>query len=147
MTLPMERTLLTAASPSVASLRQRLIESLRLRVLNVPRLPATAATHSGIAVLFSGGLDCTILARMAHDLVPHSQGIDLINVAFENPRVASQLQTQSNGTVADFYESCPDRITGRKSFAELRQTCPQRAWRFIAASLPERPRFPGLWPC
>lgn len=40
-----------------------------------------------VAVLFSGGLDCTVLARMAHDILPVHDQIDLINVAFENPRV------------------------------------------------------------
>jgi asparagine synthetase B (glutamine-hydrolysing) len=88
-----------------------------------------------VAVLFSGGLDCTVLARISHDLLPADQGIDLINVAFENPRVMAQLHKQSGGVVADVYEACPDRITGRKSFAELLEVCPTRPFRFVAVSL------------
>lgn len=72
------------------------------------------------------------------------QGIDLLNVAFENPRVVAQLRKDHaknngpNGEVdvdsIDFYEACPDRITGRKSFAELQRVCPGRAFRFVAVS-------------
>lgn len=40
-----------------------------------------------LAVLFSGGLDCSVLARIAHDILPLDHPIDLLNVAFENPRV------------------------------------------------------------
>jgi len=62
------------------------------------------------------------------------QGIDLINVAFENPRVVAQLKKGADGSLSDFYEACPDRITGRRSFAELQKVCPGRAFRFVAAS-------------
>lgn len=88
-----------------------------------------------MAVLFSGGLDCTVLARMCHDLVPLDQGIDLINVAFENPRVAAnaqKLRGQEDSGAFNIYEACPDRLTGRKSFAELQEVCPGRAWNFLA---------------
>lgn len=68
-------------------------KSLRLRLLNIPDPP-----HQGVpaevklAVLFSGGLDCTVLARMAHDILPLEEQIDLLNVAFENPRVVLASQ-------------------------------------------------------
>ncbi|KAM0568493.1 hypothetical protein ACHAP9_005406 [Verticillium nonalfalfae] len=71
-----------------------------------------------VSVLFSGGLDCTVLARLASDLLPPDQGIDLLNVAFENPRVAG---TRRKDAIESIYEICPDRVTGRKSFAELVQ--------------------------
>ena len=85
-----------------------------------------------VAILFSGGLDCTVLARMTHDLVDQDQSIDLINVAFENPRVAAHLPKGATSSLDDIYEACPDRITGRKSFQELLTTCPGRVWRFVA---------------
>jgi asparagine synthetase B (glutamine-hydrolysing) len=84
-----------------------------------------------IAVLFSGGLDCTILARLCHDLLPPSEGIDLLNVAFENPRIHSNLALGTSP-----YELCPDRITGRASHAELQQVCPGRRWRFVEVNVP-----------
>jgi hypothetical protein len=39
-----------------------------------------------------------VLARVAHDLVPADQSIDLLNVAFENPRVI-QASTQGSGAI------------------------------------------------
>jgi asparagine synthetase B (glutamine-hydrolysing) len=118
----------------VAALKEQLLESLRLRVLNIPLPPASDANgKTRVAVLFSGGLDCTVLARLCHDILDADQGIELLNVAFENPRVVAQLRKE-NGNLPDFYEACPDRITGRKSFAELQKVCPGRAFRFVAVS-------------
>lgn len=139
-----------------------------MRLSNVPRPPAAKTKSSAkVAVLFSGGLDCTVLARMAHDILPYEREIDLLNVAFENPRVlkaaqeqqrkvvkkmndskdtnceqqSKQLQQSQNddlfsGVFLDrdpisLYEDCPDRITGRKAFEELRQVCKERTWRFV----------------
>ncbi|KAL2255574.1 hypothetical protein VTK26DRAFT_3100 [Humicola hyalothermophila] len=133
--LPSTKCALTASSPSVALLKQQLLESLSLRILNIPTPPA-ADGKTLVAVLFSGGLDCTVLARLAHDVLDPDHGIDLLNVAFENPRVVAQLQKASNGNPLDFYEACPDRITGRKSFAELCKVCPGRAFRFVAVNVP-----------
>lgn len=132
---------LMQGSASVRSLRHQLTESLKLRVLNVPIPPAMSQQQqpSKVAILFSGGLDCTVLARLCHDLLPSDQGIDLINVAFENPRVAANAKksTDPNSLESfDIYEVCPDRITGRKSFAELQAVCPGRTWRFICVSRP-----------
>ena len=41
---------------------------------------------SEVAVLFSGGLDSVVLARLAHDALPADATIDLINVAFGERR-------------------------------------------------------------
>lgn len=107
----------------------------------MPAPPCTDEQHiqTKVAVLFSGGLDCTVVARLCHDLLPPDQAIDLINVAFENPRVAAnarKAKDQETLESFDIYEACPDRVTGRKSFAELQAICPGRAWRFTAVSLP-----------
>jgi len=128
-----------------------------LNVLTPPKLEVSENVR--IAILFSGGLDCTVLARMAHDLLPPEQHIDLINVAFENPRVvaaakepprskrrpqkgldtnAEEGETSTTALLQNFaekspYESCPDRETARKSFQELQDVCPGRVWRLIAA--------------
>jgi asparagine synthetase B (glutamine-hydrolysing) len=95
--------------------------------------PKARPLDARVAVLFSGGLDCTVLARIASDIIPTGQAIDLINVAFENPRIAAQNKTLS---AADLYELCPDRMTGRKSFAELLAVCPDRPWRFVTVRNP-----------
>lgn len=154
-------------SPSVHDLRQHLYESLRCRILDVPVPPAASQLHQvRLAILFSGGLDCTVLARMAHDLLPEDQEIDLLNVAFENPRVVKAAkagpkikkskqkglvtispqaampdspQDQDLSDLPSPYECCPDRETGRKAFQELQNVCPGRIWRFVAVSI--------LYPC
>ncbi|KEY74101.1 hypothetical protein S7711_05352 [Stachybotrys chartarum IBT 7711] len=120
-------------SPSVQQLRVHLLNSLQPRVLGVPTPPGAGLSDARIAVLFSGGLDCTVLARLCSEIVPYEQSIDLINVAFENPRIA--LQNRGKPDV-NLYELCPDRITGRKSFAELKTTCPRRNWRFVMVNVP-----------
>ena len=82
-----------------------------------------------LAILFSGGLDCTLLARICHDILPHDAPIDLLNVAFQNPRAHKNA---GDGA----YELCPDRITGRNSHAELLRVCPERTWHFVAIDIP-----------
>jgi asparagine synthetase B (glutamine-hydrolysing) len=128
---------LDGRSEPVQTLRRLLSEAVETRVTNVPSWNAAPGTRLGntrVAVLFSGGLDCTVLARLASDSLPQDQDIDLINVAFENPRLV--LRMPSDAGPLDIYEACPDRITGRASLEELRKTCPGRAWRFIAVNVP-----------
>ncbi|KIV79897.1 hypothetical protein PV11_07438 [Exophiala sideris] len=127
--------LLTA--PSTASVQQ-LINQLRnavaLRSNDIAehRHSPIQPDSAKVAILFSGGLDCTLLARLIHDILPCTESVDLLNVAFENPRSIA-----ANGTNADTaYELCPDRITGRSSFAEIRRVCPERTWRFVAINVP-----------
>lgn len=74
--------------------------------------------HCTVGVLFSGGLDCTILAVLADKYLSKDQSIDLINVAFKK---------DENGS----YE-VPDRITGRQSLLELQKLCPMRYFFYIA---------------
>ncbi|KHN99966.1 asparagine synthetase domain containing protein 1 [Metarhizium album ARSEF 1941] len=131
--IPLEPFHLTSQSGVVAQLRQLLTESLQLRVLQVPIPPKASSTDARIAVLFSGGLDCTVLARLASHVLPPDQPIDLINVAFENPRLAAQNKGASQD---ELFASCPDRITARKSFAELLAVCPSRKWRLVVVNVP-----------
>ena len=61
-------------------------------------------TSARVGVLFSGGIDCMVLARLADLHLPPGEPIDLINVAF--------------GALA---EEAPDRLTARLGASELRQ--------------------------
>ena len=61
-----------------------LSESVRRRVTNIHTEQPADEAH--VAVLFSGGLDCTTLALLADRYVPEGQPIDLLNVGFENVR-------------------------------------------------------------
>lgn len=146
MSVPREKPpALKLDAPSVKELEARLRQSLELRIRGVPEPPGYVSGRSAkVAVLFSGGLDCTILARLSHDILPINEPIDLLNVAFENPRVTaaanlnSKQQTSSSPSPSptSAYEACPDRITGRSAFTELQQACPGRTWRFIAIDIP-----------
>lgn len=132
MSLPESTPPLSLDSASVKQLHEQLSSSLQQRVLDIPRfVKDPAPSWSNVGILFSGGLDCTVLARLASDLIPDNQSIDLLNVAFENPRIAAQNPALSQN---ELYELCPDRITGRKSYAELVKSCPNRTWRFFAVS-------------
>lgn len=145
----------------MSELGNYLRESLKPRLLNIPVPPIRGGQPDvRVAVLFSGGLDCTVLARLLHDILPLEYQIDLLNAAFENPRVIqaakqppqtkkgskktnklheaaqedeSEVSISQIGTVSESpYESCPDRETGRKTFEELNKVCTGRLWRFIA---------------
>ncbi|KAL6242935.1 hypothetical protein RBB50_010035 [Rhinocladiella similis] len=119
---------------SVDGLLKHLRKSLMLRSVDIRdhSHPQMTADSAKVAILFSGGLDCTLLARIIHEVLPPGEVVDLLNVAFENPR---SLAARGNmqGTA---YELCPDRITGRSSFAELCEVCPERKWRFVAINVP-----------
>ena len=119
----------------VRELQRHLVDSLSLRIKDVPTLGAPLNEKSAkLAILFSGGLDCTVLARQTHEILPTEEAIDLINVAFQNPRAISAASGLKQG--ASPYESCPDRITGRLSYQELCQTCPGRTWRLVTVDVP-----------
>lgn len=136
---------LNTESPAVKLLEEKLRESLAVRIQNVREPPEfSVERNTKTAVLFSGGLDCTLLARLSHELLPPDETVDLLNVAFENPRVAAAAAAISKKDKAaqvsskelSVYESCPDRITGRAAFAELQKVCPSRNWRFVAIDIP-----------
>ncbi|BCS27145.1 asparagine synthetase domain-containing protein [Aspergillus puulaauensis] len=126
---------LTTTSYVVKELENRLRHSLALRIQNVREPPLAGDSNVRVGVLFSGGLDCTLLARLAHDILPAGQTIDLLNVAFENPRVVAAAAKGLEQT-SSAYEGCPDRITGRAAFAELQHICRNRNWRFVAIDVP-----------
>ncbi|EPS44856.1 hypothetical protein H072_1160 [Dactylellina haptotyla CBS 200.50] len=167
-----ELSSLTPDSPSVTRLYDLLHDSLRLRVQNIPlhSVPSVPG-HTGssrpskVGVLFSGGVDCTMLARIAHDILPIDEPIELLNVAFENkrvidaaiaeakkskklkkaksteeaePRPEDRSEDVASASKSDhnIYDICPDRQTGRKSWRELQRVCPNRDWRFQEINVP-----------
>lgn len=123
-------------SQSVRTIHRLLAQALKVRCLSIPNrvvptqrdLPPSAR----IAILFSGGIDCSLLARLSHDILQPHEPIDLINVAFENPRVHSAASAAGKSP----FEQCPDRKTAESSLAQLRASCPGRVWRLIRANVP-----------
>ncbi|XP_059049849.1 asparagine synthetase domain-containing protein CG17486 isoform X2 [Achroia grisella] len=116
-------------SDTVSKIIQLLEQSVKIRVLRQPKMCQKCiqiknfnCNHCSVGVLFSGGLDCTILAFLADKYLPKDQSIDLINVAFE--------KGNSNN-----YDG-PDRLTGQQSLEELRRLCPLRQWVFREVNVP-----------
>ncbi|KAJ3855169.1 asparagine synthase-domain-containing protein [Lentinula lateritia] len=127
----------------------QLNHSVMLKVRDIPQ-DLSLKGQSRVAVLFSGGIDSTILTLLADRHVPRDEPIDLLNVAFENPRKikvhqkgninpnkkkskakVSESDTDpalSNSVVAEFM--VPDRVTGLSEVEELRKLCPGRMWNF-----------------
>ena len=129
---------LSLDSPSVGALYAHLKQALSFRIRNIPRPPSSTANPARVGILFSGGLDCAILARMCHELLPYDQEIDLLNVAFENPRVvkaAGKASSNSLGAQRSACSRCPDRLTGQSTFSELLRVCPGRVWRFVSIDI------------
>ncbi|MCJ1296462.1 hypothetical protein MMC34_008028 [Xylographa carneopallida] len=128
-------------SEAVDSLYKHLHASLLLRMQGIA-LSSANTPQNHIAILFSGGLDCTLMARIVHDILPLDISIDLLNVAFENPRViaaANALTAQNKQHVRPItapYGQCPDRVTGLSSCAELREICSDRIWRLVSIDIP-----------
>ena len=89
-------------------------------------------TLPNVAILFSGGLDCALLARLIHDTLPHAEDVDLLNVAFYNPHIHARYQDDIKAA----YDACPDRITAKSALEELNHTCPKRVWRLVEVDVP-----------
>ncbi|KAJ3759599.1 asparagine synthase-domain-containing protein [Lentinula raphanica] len=143
----------------VEELISQLEHSVMLRVRDIPQDPSLRG-QTRVAVLFSGGIDSTILTLLADRHVPRDEPIDLLNVAFENPRkikvqkdgniinpnkkkakskvVLSGSPDQSgdsNGLPSTDY-MVPDRVTGLQEVEELRRLCPERVWNFVEVNVP-----------
>ncbi|XP_056635530.1 asparagine synthetase domain-containing protein CG17486 isoform X1 [Diorhabda sublineata] len=104
----------------VTHLHSLLKDSVARRILGQPKFCAMCindkihCSHSSLGVLFSGGVDCSILTLLCNEFVNKDKPIDLFNVAFD----------AINGF------KTPDRLTGLETLQELKQLCPNRQWRF-----------------
>ncbi|ORX34782.1 asparagine synthase-domain-containing protein [Kockovaella imperatae] len=111
----------------VADFLQRLASSVRRRIENIPN---PRSGDARVAVLFSGGVDCSLLAALIHRFIPADEPIDLLNVAF------AQLPDAKSVDLPRF--DVPDRLSGRQSLGELRAACPRRQWRFVEINVSQK---------
>ncbi|KAI8328405.1 asparagine synthase-domain-containing protein [Blakeslea trispora] len=120
---------------AIDQFRAVLATSVQQRVADIPHLDSKGQ-QARVAILFSGGLDCISLAALAHRYLPLSESIDLLNVAFENPR-SEQAKTKNKKKPQQkpMYDT-PDRLTGRKGVEELRKIAPERTWQFVEINVP-----------
>ncbi|GAC93803.1 asparagine synthetase [Pseudozyma hubeiensis SY62] len=92
-----------------------LSESVRRRVTNIDTDQPADEAH--VAILFSGGLDCTTLALLADRHVPKDQPIDLLNVGFENVRAIEAAKLESEKRIRSKLKAAQK---GRKPAAQTR---------------------------
>lgn len=81
--------------------------------------------HPKVGILFSGGVDCSLLAVLADQLIDSRIPINLYNVAFEKAGKSSV----PNWNV-------PDRISAMEALDELRKINPIRNWNFVEINVP-----------
>lgn len=110
-------------SERIHELRSLLGKAIRKRISNQPQYcqecieEKNNCRHALVGVLFSGGLDCAILALLADEYCDKLRPIDLINVAFS--------------------KTTPDRQTGLETLEELRSLKPERQWNFVDVDVSE----------
>ncbi|CAE6471077.1 unnamed protein product [Rhizoctonia solani] len=77
----------------------RLDDSVRSRVANIPSnaadMPQSQTPVTRLGVLFSGGIDSSVVAYLADRHIPRDEPIDLLNVGFENPRTLGVPQNKA----------------------------------------------------
>ncbi|XP_041357179.1 asparagine synthetase domain-containing protein 1-like isoform X2 [Gigantopelta aegis] len=96
--------------------------------------------QSNVAILFSGGIDSTIIAALADRVIPPDESIDLLNVAFEqqtkngpSKKKDKKLQhVERNDELREKNFDVPDRLTGYRALSELN---PKRKWNFIEVNV------------
>ncbi|KAL1921982.1 uncharacterized protein VTP21DRAFT_10624 [Calcarisporiella thermophila] len=113
---------------AIENFEEILGDSVCRRVTTVPN-PGDPMSPR-IAILFSGGLDCMCLAILAHRYLPPTEPIDLLNVAFENPRTMKNKKKIESDPYA-----VPDRKTARQGIEELKREAP-REWRLVEINIP-----------
>ncbi|WVF65921.1 hypothetical protein IAT40_000659 [Kwoniella sp. CBS 6097] len=125
-------------NPAVDHEVSRFIEELRSSVRKrVENIPEPGPGQARVAVLFSGGIDCTFLAYLLHDCLPSTDPIDLINVAFSPaPKPLNLNDKGKNKAPTSPTYDVPDRLSGRDAVAELREVCQGREWRFVEVNVP-----------
>lgn len=69
---------------------------------------------SKVAILFSGGIDCTLLAGFCGEILDENTTVDLLNVSFSNPRAKLS------------YDETPDRILAIKNSRMLNERYSKR---------------------
>ncbi|KAJ8612611.1 hypothetical protein MRB53_037347 [Persea americana] len=151
---------LCCTSPSVSRLEMLLRDSISLRINSIPRsseLEIRAAGETAtesvtacpvdvvvggkarVAVLFSGGLDCSVLTKLIDAALQPTEAIDLLNAAFYNPRIHGP-EPAAHADAERINDAIRTVVltawTARKSLAELQRLCPGRQFNLVTINVP-----------
>ena len=90
--------------PQALKLTRALAGAVARRICTLPHYYDKTAEASSfpIALLFSGGLDCTVIAALAHFFLPPSTPIDLLNVSFD----MKTLSPDRRSALDSFWDLC-----------------------------------------
>lgn len=98
----------------ISDLHTRLSKAVEKRISTIFPLHDDTVSSSKFAILFSGGIDCTIIAGLCGELVSENTTIDLLNVSFSNPRAKLS------------YDETPDRMLAIQNAHLLNETYKSR---------------------
>jgi len=98
-----------------------LSESVRRRVTNINTDQPAHEAH--VAILFSGGLDCTTLALLADRHVPKEQPIDLLNVGFENVRAIQAAKHEREKRLRSKLKAASKRTRAQQEQLQGQHNC------------------------
>lgn len=105
-----------------------LTDAVDRRVRSIPAI--SNSNDCKVAILFSGGIDCTIVAHLVSKILPSDSPIELINVAF------CSTPNASLETIKDTCSKAPDRQTAIESLEELKTIHPNRLFRLVNVDIP-----------
>ena len=118
-TLQQHNTQSTINQTTVDMFTQHLRDAVSIQCSTID---GSSSDHIG--VLFSGGIDCTIIALLVSESISLNQSIDLINVVFVGDLNQSAVR-----------RLVPDRITAIQSYIELQRLQPNRTFNLIQVDL------------
>ncbi|CDK28653.1 unnamed protein product [Kuraishia capsulata CBS 1993] len=100
----------------VKAVHKKLSHAIKKRIETIFALDET---NSAFAILYSGGIDCTLIAAIIAETCPPGTQIDLLNVSFFNPRTGVEPG------------STPDRLLALKGWSELQRRYPATTFNFV----------------
>lgn len=112
---------------NIFAMKDLLQNAVHQRIKNQPKYCShcvqeqfDSCNHCSIGILFSGGIDCAVIALLADEYVDPTRSIDLMNVAFE--------KGENN-------YNTPDRLTAKQTLQELKVLRPNRRWNLLEINI------------
>jgi asparagine synthetase B (glutamine-hydrolysing) len=105
-------------------LNEVLTESVEERIKTIQPLHIVGDHDALYSILFSGGLDCTVVAALCASLSKQDTTIDLLNVGFDNPRTGLKAK------------NAPDRVLALETWKSLCLKYPKINFNLVQIDVP-----------